>query len=528
MGEKRCWASLVWAVSFALAWPGSGPAALEKETESPTFTYQGSLRVDGTAVTGAYDLQFILYDAEVDGARVGPELTAEGVELRDGLFTVDLDFGPKAFIGEARWLDIAVRPSGSAGEFTPRDPRQPILSTPSATYADSSAQARFAVRAGDADLLEGLTVEQIRDHSTGGVQRLVREFELAEGATVSAGQAVSFVAGTSRIQPGYLPEGLGPKQIFHPGDTFYHAMAALGPNRFVLAYAQTGNSFAGAAVIGELQAADNTIAFGQEFVFNAENTGGISVAMLDEDRFVVTYARPGGIGGAIVGEVSGMTISYGAEHVYAEANSNTVGVAALSPTSFIATWDPLNPPIMGGVRAAKVSGGEVTFGEEAIFNVSHTLFTSATPLSSERFVVTYRDDANGNVGTAFIGRVAGTSVIGEGERIFNAGAASIPRSLSLAGRGFVTAFADATNADVGTAVFTQLEPSTVIGIAREGRMAPASVPVTLLTRGSLSDTHNSLETGATYFAEPGGNLVPNDTGVRIGVAVSATEILVLE
>ena len=57
------------------------------------------------------------------------------VTIHGGLFTAALDFGPYAFNGDARWLEIAVRTNGLAGEYTALTPRQPVTPTPYALRA---------------------------------------------------------------------------------------------------------------------------------------------------------------------------------------------------------------------------------------------------------------------------------------------------------------------------------------------------------------------------------------------------------
>jgi len=56
-----------------------------------------------------------------------------GVSLRDGLFTVSLDFGP-AFDGTALWLEVAVKCAADPG-YTTLTPRQGLTATPNALYA---------------------------------------------------------------------------------------------------------------------------------------------------------------------------------------------------------------------------------------------------------------------------------------------------------------------------------------------------------------------------------------------------------
>lgn len=100
-----------------------------------TFTYQGRLTDGGSPANGTYDLRFILYDAESGGAQVGTTVTKDDVAVQNGLFSVELDFGANAFRGDARWMEIAVRPGSSTGAYTVLSPRQPVSPAPYALYA---------------------------------------------------------------------------------------------------------------------------------------------------------------------------------------------------------------------------------------------------------------------------------------------------------------------------------------------------------------------------------------------------------
>src|SRR5438045_9730216 len=76
-----------------------------------SFTYQGQLKQSGAPFSGSADLQFALYDALTGGNQLGTQSLA-GVTIANGLFSVVLngagEFGPSAFTGDARWLEIAV------------------------------------------------------------------------------------------------------------------------------------------------------------------------------------------------------------------------------------------------------------------------------------------------------------------------------------------------------------------------------------------------------------------------------------
>lgn len=125
---------------------GSPPAdyrVLEQTALGNTFTYQGRLTENNNPANGTYDFQFTIYGAASGSAQVCPtaadDIRERGdVVVTNGVFSVDLEFCAAAFDGDARWLEIGVRPGSSTGTYTILSPRQPIHPTPYALYAKAS------------------------------------------------------------------------------------------------------------------------------------------------------------------------------------------------------------------------------------------------------------------------------------------------------------------------------------------------------------------------------------------------------
>jgi hypothetical protein len=103
------------------------------------FTYQGRLLNDNIAVEGLYDIQFKLYDDPdiLVGIQIGPTVEADDVEIVNGDFLVELDFGSDGFTGESRWLQMTIRPGESSdpNDYIVQEPRLPITPTPYALHA---------------------------------------------------------------------------------------------------------------------------------------------------------------------------------------------------------------------------------------------------------------------------------------------------------------------------------------------------------------------------------------------------------
>ncbi|MCA9293752.1 MAG: hypothetical protein KDA20_08060 [Phycisphaerales bacterium] len=104
-------------------------------TSSTTFTYQGRLRDAGLPANGTYHVDYWLWDAESGGNQVGSTIHFVTHEVANGVLSSQLDFGPGAFDGSPRWLEIHV-------DGATLSPRQPITATPYAIAGAAAARQR--------------------------------------------------------------------------------------------------------------------------------------------------------------------------------------------------------------------------------------------------------------------------------------------------------------------------------------------------------------------------------------------------
>jgi len=93
-----------------------------------TISYQGHLEADGEPADETVDMSFELFDDPTGGSSVGGPIDVDGVEVAEGLFQVELDFGADTFDGQPRFLAIEV-------DGQPLEPRQRVASTPVAQFA---------------------------------------------------------------------------------------------------------------------------------------------------------------------------------------------------------------------------------------------------------------------------------------------------------------------------------------------------------------------------------------------------------
>ena len=184
------------------------------------FTYQGYLYDANHPANDIYDLQFKLYDAVVGGGQVGSNVNTADVDVIDGYFTVELDFGA-VFEGYARWLEIGVRPGemNDPNVYTVLEPRQELTPAPYAMHSenadklDSFDSSAFASSGHDHDgdyvnegQVNSITSAMIQDNSVSSseiVDGMVTNADIANNAITSSKMSDNSVS-SSQIVDGMV------------------------------------------------------------------------------------------------------------------------------------------------------------------------------------------------------------------------------------------------------------------------------------------------------------------------------------
>src|SRR5688572_17265531 len=176
--------SMPWhRIATPLAFVVAGILAAAGASAAPfgsAFTYQGEIRDAGEAPTGAYDLRFRAYPAADDAGVPLAELVVEDVPVVEGIFTTRVDFGSKFFVGDAIFVELAVRAGVSAdpAAFEALAPRQELTPAP---YALKTAAGSVT----DSELADGAIVA--RHIGDGVVESRILASNAVAGANVADG-----------------------------------------------------------------------------------------------------------------------------------------------------------------------------------------------------------------------------------------------------------------------------------------------------------------------------------------------------
>ena len=401
---------------------------------------------------GKYDMKFSLWNIVSGGSEGANEKWEEthsvdnGVNLVKGRFSVQLGgitpFPADLFIKNPNiWLQVQVDLNKNGFEDSEIFlPRVPFTSAPYAFQADNATTATNATHATD-------------------VLRIVRDFVVDSGESITAGDVVSFING--KVRKGANKIGYDSERVFNSANTWYISAAALSDTKFIVAYQDYANLFYGTAIVGTVSG--STITFGSEYVFNSATTWYTSVAGLSDSKFVVAYCDVGNsyYGTAIVGTVSGSTISYGSEYIFNSASNDSISAAALSDSKFVVAYRDWGNLSYGTAIVGTVSGSTITFGSEYVFNSADNDYISATALSDSKFVVAYRDVGNSKYGTAVVGTVTGSTITFGSGYVFNSADNNYISATALSDSKFVVAYRDMGNSNYGTAIVGTVSGSTI-------------------------------------------------------------------
>jgi len=352
--------------------------------QTTAFTYQGRF-TDSTLpqpTNGTYEMQFKVFDEMTNGNQFDSTLTLPTVQVVNGIFTVTLDYGALTFRGQDVFLEISVRPVGSANPFTVLNPRQKFTSAP---YAIQSFNSRNAVIANNSLNLGGIPADQ---YVTGQVVRSVNN--LVDNVTLVAGSNISItpsgntltIASTGdnginnqtsqQTTANFNIDGTGTANIFNAATQFN-----IGGNR-VLSVG-SGNIFAGSnAGTGNTTGGDNA--------FVGTNAGLSNLAGFNNSFFGTDSGRTNtGTNNSFFGRSSGFANTTGIRNVFIGVDAGRFNLTG-GGNSFIGTSAGNNNTIGANNTivgdSANVGSNNLTFataiGSGALVSTSNTIVLGRT------------------------------------------------------------------------------------------------------------------------------------------------------
>ena len=186
-------------------------------------------------------------------------------------------------------------------------------------------------------------------------------------------------------------------------------------NRVVITYKDGGNSDYGTAIVGEVNASNNTISFGTPVVFESAATNFTSIDFdSTANKVLIAYEDDANsdYGTAIVGTVdsSDNSISFGSAAVFESAAVQYL-TTRFDPdnSKFLIVYEDNGNSDYGTAVVATISGTSVSFGTPTVYaSVSTVYNTCIYDTNANKFLVVYRNADVGGYG--IVATISGTSV----------------------------------------------------------------------------------------------------------------------
>ena len=326
----------------------------------------------------------------------------------------------------------------------------------------------------------------------------------------------------------------GTKVVFESAEANYiSATFDSNANKVVISYKDRGNNF-GTAAVGTVSGTG--ISFGTPVVFQSSETNYTSATFdSTNNKVVIAYQNSANssYGTAVVGTVSGTSISFGTPVVFANANVSWVSIAFDSNNSkvVIAYTDNAPNPYYGTAVVGTVSGTAISFGTPVVFSSANAnRYSVVFNSSSNKIVISYKDQTNSGFGTLVVGVVSGTSIsFGSSVVYESATTESITSTFDSTNNKVVIAYEDQGNAQKGTAIVFETASTnntSFIGITAEAIADTATGPVNVF--GGINEAQSGLTIGSDYYVQADGSIATTVSDVKIGQAISATTINMMD
>ena len=321
--------------------------------------------------------------------------------------------------------------------------------------------------------------------------------------------------------------------------TFPYCTFDSNSNKVVVVYRpHSGGAFTGRARVGTVSG--TSISFGTEVTWQNSPvvTDGITFDS-NSNKVVVVYRddNDSNKGKARVGTVSGTDISFGSAVEYTSINDprpQTVTFDSNSNKIVVFYNDTGNGNVLTA-NVGTVSGTSISFGSAVVADAvrpSGSSQPSATfDTNLNKVVVVYSDDGNAEIGKILLGTVSGTSISFGNPVTYNTRSEAATVVFDPDTNQVAIAYRDVGNSNIGTArmgIPAGLDNFFKwIGFASAAISDSATGTINVL--GGINESQSSLEVGSTYYMTDAAALSTTIvSGREVGKALSATKILITQ
>lgn len=282
------------------------------------------------------------------------------------------------------------------------------------------------------------------------VNALIKEYEIAAGETINAGDLVNFINGQASIRTVGVIQST--PLLFDSAQVHQLSATTIDSSRVLVAYRQSTSKQTGIAVV--LKIIDGEIIFGAYTVFKSGSLEDISATAIDSTRVVVAYRDSANleVGTAVVLTIDDGDITVGTSVIFETAHASYVIATTLDANKVLVAYR-VNGTI-GFVKAIilTLNGDIITKGTPVAVNNSNIGQLSATKIDFSTVLVAYSDSDNSLYGTAVVLKINDSDIAVGTEKVINNSNTDQISATTIDLTRVLVAYRDVENSNRGTAV----------------------------------------------------------------------------
>ena len=286
----------------------------------------------------------------------------------------------------------------------------------------------------------------------------------------------------------------------------------------------------GYAVVGTVSG--TSISYGTPVVFNSASTTETTASYdSSNNKIVIAYRDTGNssYGTGIVGTVSGTSISFGTAAVFAAVTVEYLeSCFDASANKTLIAYSNDSASGHGTAVVATVSGTAISFGSPVTFNAASTSWLGIAYVpTAKKTIITYRDVGNSGYGTLVKATISGTSVSFSSEFTFSAISTAYTEPVyTTDGKVAIGYLRDNSNGYGSVYTTPSTNSADFIGITDQAIANTATGAVNVY--GGINEAQSGLTIGSDYYVQDDGSIATTSSAVKIGQAISATTINMMD
>ena len=296
------------------------------------------------------------------------------------------------------------------------------------------------------------------------VSKIIRDYTVAAGETITAGDLCDFING--EVEKVRAEDIIGTPSALNASNSRFQSAVALTDSKVFIAYQDFGNSEYNTAVVVTIDggAIDSV---GTPVALNANYTWSQSAVALTDSKVLVAYQDSNTYNAAVVVTIDGTSIdSVGTPVALNASTSDYQSAVRLTDSKVLIAYGEVDDSTFEMYTTAVVvtiDGTTIdTVGTPVALNSSYSDYQSAVALTDSKVLIAYRDFGNFYYNTAVVATIDGTIIDTVGTPVaLNESSSDQQSAVALTDSKVLIAYRDIGNSSYNTAVVVTIDGTTI-------------------------------------------------------------------